>query len=124
MPWDIRKSAHGTSTSLPSFHYIFIVSRVSTAKMIGYLIALLPLYVLVYTPISNMLTGSAGFSSTSPNHERIHILNGTFLASKDDLPGDCTQHQYNVQIISRSPLVLYLTGFLSETEADHLIEIR
>lgn len=36
----------------------------------------------------------------------------------------CPRHEYKVNIFSTSPLVLYVDGFLSEAEADHLIELR
>lgn len=108
---------------LAVFQFTSVLTR-SISNMIGYFIALLPLYVLVYVPISNMLSGSSIFSSTSSDDEQTPIFNSSFLAPRDDLPANCTPHSYDIQIISRSPLVLYLTNFLSDEEADHLIAIR
>ena len=36
----------------------------------------------------------------------------------------CLKHEFDVHIFSTSPLVVYLDGFLSEAEADHLVDIR
>ena len=36
----------------------------------------------------------------------------------------CPKHEFDVHIFSTSPLVVYIDGFLSEAEADHLVEIR
>ena len=36
----------------------------------------------------------------------------------------CQKNEFDIHIFSTSPLVIYLDGFLSEAEADHLIDIR
>ncbi len=36
----------------------------------------------------------------------------------------CPEHKYNIHVFSATPLVVYIDGFLSEEEADHLVDIR
>ena len=36
----------------------------------------------------------------------------------------CSRHEFDAHIFSASPLVVYLDGFLSDGEAEHLIDIR
>jgi hypothetical protein len=36
---------------------------------------------------------------------------------------ECPQHRYNIQIISRRPLIIYIEQFLTPNEIQHLIEL-
>ena len=36
----------------------------------------------------------------------------------------CSRHDVDVHLLSSSPLVLYLDGFMSDCEAQHFIDIR
>lgn len=36
----------------------------------------------------------------------------------------CPRHDYDIHIFSTNPLVLYVDGFLSNAESDHLISLR
>lgn len=87
-------------------------------EMIGYIFALLPLYVLVYLPISSMLHGSP---QKSKKQEAL-IFNESFVAT--DEPLACPSHSYNTHILSHEPLIIYIENFLSESESRHLLEIR
>ena len=100
--------------------------------MIGYLLALLPIYIFIYLPVSQLLglpsfssSPSSSWSSSSSglhdNHE--HKFNESFIAFEDpDIV--CHEHTYTTHILSREPLVLYLEGWLAEWEIEHLLEIR
>jgi prolyl 4-hydroxylase len=37
---------------------------------------------------------------------------------------DCAEHKYDVHIFSAKPLIIYIDGFLSDEEADSLVELR
>ncbi|KAG9232535.1 hypothetical protein BJ875DRAFT_74888 [Amylocarpus encephaloides] len=84
---------------------------------LGYLAALLPLYIFVWLPIQEMLFGP---SQRAPD-TRIPSLNRSFIASDDPL--DCPPHHYNTFILSHEPLIVYIEDFLSADESKHLIEI-
>lgn len=94
--------------------------------MIGYALAILPLYIFVYIPVSQLLglpSLSPSSSSRSHDYEHEHTFNASFIAPEDpDLI--CPEHTYTTSILSREPLVLYLEGWLSEEEIAHLLEIR
>lgn len=36
----------------------------------------------------------------------------------------CADHSYDIHVLSTSPLVIYVDGFLSKDEARHLVDIR
>jgi prolyl 4-hydroxylase len=36
----------------------------------------------------------------------------------------CPRHDFDVHFFSTDPLVMYIDGFLSESEAEHLVDIR
>jgi hypothetical protein len=85
--------------------------------MLGYIAAILPLYIFVYLPVSNTLFGasqkpSAGFTQ----------FNSSFIAANEPL--SCPTHKYNTHIISQEPLVIYIEDFLSPDESTHLLKIR
>jgi prolyl 4-hydroxylase len=93
--------------------------------MIGYIFALLPFYIFIYLPLSQLLFPSSSSSPSRPSspsdHE--HTFNASFVALEDpDLV--CPDHTYSTHILSREPLVLYLENWLSNDEITHLLEIR
>jgi prolyl 4-hydroxylase len=104
-----------SSTKTPKYNALL---HCQDFKMIGYIFALLPLYVLVYLPISSMLSGSPQKS----RKQQALTFNETFIAT--DEPLSCPSHNYNTHILSHEPLIIYIENFLSESESRHLLEIR
>jgi prolyl 4-hydroxylase len=91
--------------------------------MIGYFLAVIPLYIFIYVPLSRLLFGLSP-SSSSLSHDGHELsFNESFIAF-EDFNLACPEHAYTTHILSREPLVLYLEGFLSENEIEHLLEIR
>jgi prolyl 4-hydroxylase len=86
--------------------------------MIGYIVALLPLYMFLYLPISHMLYGT----SEKAGNQQITNFNSSFIATNDPL--SCPFHNYNTFILSHEPLIIYIENFLSPDESQHLLEIR
>ena len=93
--------------------------RCQAFTMIGYIFALLPLYMLVYVPVSQMLWGPSNKHSSS---QQIVEFNSSIIA--DDQPLSCPLHNYNTFILSHEPLIIYIEDFLSPSESTHLLEIR
>ncbi|RDL34445.1 Uncharacterized protein BP5553_07573 [Venustampulla echinocandica] len=83
----------------------------------GYAIALLPIYVFIWLPISHILFGAA----KNPADARYRTLNSSLIASNDPLP--CISHSYYTFILSQEPLIIYIENFLSSQESDHLLQI-
>jgi prolyl 4-hydroxylase len=100
--------------------------------MIGYFIALLPFYIFVYTPLSTKYSDylpNLQHLSQSPSYSNIvpFSFNESFIAIEDPevtgpQAGMCPEHTYKSFILSREPLVIYIKGFLSESESEHLLE--
>jgi hypothetical protein len=86
--------------------------------MIGYIFALLPIYVLLYLPLQHLFLGSHDddlkYNATT--------YNASLIAS--DEPLSCPLHSYNTFILSRQPLIIYIENFLSSEESKHLHDIR
>jgi hypothetical protein len=87
-------------------------------KMLGYIFALLPLYVLVYLPLSHILYGSPQHRSKLQSVS----FNSSFIAT--DEPLVCPEHNFNTHILSHEPLMIYIEDFLSASESKHLLQIR
>jgi prolyl 4-hydroxylase len=84
--------------------------------MIGYFLAIIPFYIFVYLPISQVIRGPVNSPSETP-----FPFNDTLLV---DEAVSCPAHGFNTYILSREPLVIYISSFISDGEADHLLEIR
>lgn len=84
--------------------------------MLLYVFALIPLYVLVWVPLSQIIFGRQSSLDEPLN------LNSTFIAS--DEPLYCPEDSYKTYIISREPLMIYIEGFLKENESRHLVDVR
>ena len=99
--------------------------------MIGYILALLPLYFFIYIPVSQLLgfssssslSSSSSSSSSSTHDHGEHSFNESFIAFEES-GLVCEEHTYTTHILSREPLVLYLEGWLGEGEIRELVEIR
>lgn len=92
--------------------------------MFSYIIGLVAILVLVANPISQYFLpqNSRARNSSSPRPQ----LNESLLAidgANATVP-NCPADAYGARILSREPLVVYLEGFLSESERRHLLEIR
>jgi prolyl 4-hydroxylase len=86
--------------------------------MIGYIVALLPLYMFVYLPISHMIYGTSEKTSV----QQTTNFNSSFIATNEPLA--CPSHNYNTFILSHEPSIVYIENFLSSDESQHLLEIR
>lgn len=85
--------------------------------MLGYIAAILPLYIFVYLPVSNTL-----FGTSQKPLARVTEFNSSFIATNEPL--SCPTHKYNTHILSQEPLVIYIEDFLSPDESTHLLKIR
>ncbi|KAL5322795.1 hypothetical protein ACEPPN_010772 [Leptodophora sp. 'Broadleaf-Isolate-01'] len=84
--------------------------------MLGYIAAILPLYIFVYLPVSNTL-----FGTSQKPLARVTEFNSSFIATNEPL--SCPTHKYNTHILSQEPLVIYIEDFLSPDESTHLLKI-
>ncbi|RFU78141.1 hypothetical protein TARUN_4073 [Trichoderma arundinaceum] len=91
--------------------------------MFSYIIGLLAILLLVANPITQYFLpqNSRAKSLLSPRPQ----LNESLLAidGENATAPNCPADAYGARILSREPLVVYLEGFLSEREREHLLEI-
>ncbi|KAL4785647.1 hypothetical protein BJX76DRAFT_366759 [Aspergillus varians] len=101
---------------------------------------LIPLYFLVIAPLlSQLFPQDPAFSPNNAayNHDDAEYadtedtslnLNPDVLSLDDGTPVTCDddaggEAQYRVHILSQAPLVIYIEDFLSDAEADHLVNV-
>ncbi|KAK4508504.1 hypothetical protein PRZ48_002243 [Zasmidium cellare] len=77
------------------------------------------IYVLIGTPGFSATTNSKSVSTKQHEVPVAKAKIEQLVYPSKDL--NCPRHDYNVHIFSTSPLVLYIDGFLSNEEVDHLI---
>lgn len=90
-----------------------------------YLIPLGFLLLIAGGPIQNSLFGGGQQATTSLSsyNENIPVLDAEKLVIPEkDLA--CPDHAFETHILSTDPLVVYISGFLSKQEAEHLVTIR
>lgn len=59
----------------------------------------------------------------------LNLEDDSFISPEDDRPLNCAStggdgSAYQTHILSHDPLVIYIENFLSDTEADHLVDVR
>ncbi|KAJ5540006.1 hypothetical protein N7513_008338 [Penicillium frequentans] len=93
-----------------------------------------PVYIFILSPLLQTF-----FGSSTTNSENVNIFDWTgedtipapnlrddsFISPEDGVPITCPGEPagYKVHLLSRAPLILYLENFLSDEEADHLVDI-
>lgn len=95
--------------------------------MIGYLLAIIPLYVFVFLPISSHFLEpipNGQVRTRFSSSERSSAFDASWVAfeSPDFNTSTCSSHKYQTYIISPEPLVIYIENFLSPEESDHLVK--
>lgn len=77
------------------------------------------IYVFLGTPGLNTVLSSSGKKIETPKaRAKIESL----VYPEKDL--QCASHGYEVHVFSTRPLIIYIDGFLSDEEAEHLVKIR
>lgn len=92
---------------------------------------LIPLYFLVISPLLRQLfpadeTYYGSYDEEDVDEDTSLNLNHDILSIEDGTPFTCDSGSdaYRVHILSQAPLVIYIEGFLSGDEADHLVNVR
>ena len=72
-------------------------------------------------PLKDFIYGKSA-SSTLTTHEAPRLDTEKLVLPEKDL--SCPEHTFQTHYLSTDPLVVYISGFLSKEEADHLVKIR
>lgn len=55
----------------------------------------------------------------------INLTDDSFISPEDGVPFHCPDAEgYRVHLLSRTPLIMYIENFVSETEANHILDMR
>ena len=102
----------------------------------------IPIYIFVLDPLlrgffSGLLPASDSDSEPRSNKDifdfddaaavgpGLNLTDDSFISPEDGVPFDCPNAEgYRVHLLSRAPLVMYIENFISETEANHLLDVR
>lgn len=90
--------------------------------MLSYIVGFVAFLIFFLNPLSQLL-----WPQTRLHRSERPRLNESLLAldsPNQTAPLDCPDDSYVVHVFSRYPLVLYIENFISESERDHLVEIR
>jgi hypothetical protein len=93
-----------------------IMPRLTT--ILEYLLFAVPLYLFVASPLLKILAPSLFGSSGDINYQSFENTDSLVFPDTDLI---CPPHSYNVRVLSREPLVVYIDGFLSAKEAEHMV---
>lgn len=90
------------------------------SSVIEYLLVSAALYIFVISPLLRTYFPSLVVVDQQLQY---HSFEKTDALVIPDPNLACEPHAYNVRILSREPLVIYIEGFLSSEEAEHLVEV-
>jgi prolyl 4-hydroxylase len=87
--------------------------------IVEYLLLCIPLYIFIGSPLLKVLAPSSFGSNRGGDYQSFENTDALVFPDADLV---CAPHTYNVRVLSREPLVMYIDGFLSEKETDHMIQ--
>ncbi|KAE9988910.1 hypothetical protein EG328_005620 [Venturia inaequalis] len=90
----------------------------SLRTIIEYAFISIPVYLFVLSPLLKTIAPSLFSDTTSITYQSFE-LSDSLVIPNDNLT--CPPHKFNVRILNRAPLIVYIDGFLSEKETTHLL---
>ncbi|KAJ9154871.1 2OG-Fe(II) oxygenase family oxidoreductase [Pleurostoma richardsiae] len=94
--------------------------------MFSYVVGLAALFLVLYNPVSDWLSGSPSVGLPPLRRTPRPQINEELLALEEPANQtglECPPDAYSVHIYSVAPLVIYIENFLSAEEREHLLEI-
>jgi prolyl 4-hydroxylase len=98
----------------------------SPRSLLEYTLISIAAYIFVLAPLQSILIPLSWqeyiFSSSDSNASHNHTISlANLILPPDNL--SCPPHTYTTTLLSRSPLIIYIHGFLPPTEAAHLLAL-
>ena len=94
----------------------------------------IPLYIFILDPVVRGFFPSLVappsdsddlFDESSAPAPGINLTDDSFISPEDGVPFNCASAEgYRVHLLSREPLIIYIENFISETEANHILDMR
>lgn len=102
------------------------------SAILTWIIYLVPLYIFVLAPLLRQLFPARGDEDLDEREQHrqhapgVNVSDDSFISAEDGTPLDCAggADNYQVHLLSRDPLVIYIEGFVKDSEADHLLNVR
>lgn len=118
-------------------------SNLTFSTILSWLFYLVPIYIFIVSPVLRIVFSPAAerrdgsvslaFGDTFEYEDYDNLVPGlnttddSFISPEDpDLLAQlhCREDDYQVHIFSRTPLIIYIENFFTESEADHLVAVR
>jgi prolyl 4-hydroxylase len=98
-------------------------SSLSFSSLLQYAFVAAIVYILAGAPLSNLI--SDVYSGGASEVEGPAILGTLEDLAIPEANLSCSEHAFKgVYVLNREPLVVYIEGFLSDAEADHVVDVR
>jgi prolyl 4-hydroxylase len=86
--------------------------------ILEYVLISIPLYIFILGPLFKTIAPSLFSNTGSVNYQSFEKSESLIIPDEALV---CPPHKFNIRILSREPLIVYVDGFLSDTETRHLI---
>jgi prolyl 4-hydroxylase len=105
------------------------------STLITWALYFIPIYLFVVDPLlrgffPSLLAGSPSssddlFDESGAPGPGINLTDDSFISPEDGVPFQCPDAEgYRVHLLSRTPLIMYIENFVSENEANQLLDMR
>lgn len=111
----------------------------NASTVVSWFFYLIPIYIFVLAPLLSQifprdeedtwgLDYAVAYDAEGNEIPALNLEDDSFISPEDDVPLNCPRREagedFKVHILSRDPLVIYIENFLTEKEADHLVDVR
>lgn len=109
------------------------IPKLST--VIAWALYFVPIYLFIIDPLLRGFFPSLLADSPDSNDDLfdesgapgvgINITDDSFISPEDGVPFNCPDAEgYQVHLLSRTPLIMYIENFVSRKEADRILDMR
>ncbi|ODM19330.1 hypothetical protein SI65_05948 [Aspergillus cristatus] len=110
----------------------------NASTVVSWIFYLIPIYIFVLAPLLSQIFPpddedtwgvdyAVAYDAEGNEIPALNLEDDSFISPEDDVPLNCPQREpgedLKVHILSRDPLVIYIENFLTEKEADHLVDV-
>lgn len=124
-PFEDASTIHSNPTSFSSCFamggtFRFSIMALKLSSIVEYLVLSAMFYIFVLSRLLRTYLPFHILESQESSYQSFEKTDSLVIPDPDLV---CDPHNYNVHILSREPLVLYIEGFLSQDECEHLINV-
>jgi prolyl 4-hydroxylase len=111
-----------------------MASTPKLSTVITWALYFIPIYLFIVDPLlrgffPSLLAESPNkddlFDESGAPGPGINLTDDSFISPEDGVPFNCPDAEgYRVHLLSRTPLIMYIENFVSENEANQLLDLR